>query len=716
MSARPTRRRRPVLPLLVAGVALAAAVGPGLGSELAAAGVAGSAGEGPAGPAFDVLAVPLPAGFTAGQAVGLVDGPDGPVVVAVAADGVMANPATRIETYLWTPRTGRIVSVNAHVRGPRVFPRGSASDGRLVGMVQRGGDFVDHSWFVWSPASPEGVREWPLIPAAGEPWLTPADVDTTGRVYGDGGGWDVHSIAASWQPGEVTRRLSHRMSSVAQANDAGQAVGNGTHPFGGQVAALWCAGREVPLSPRMGLDGAGLPATARAISPGGLVAGSLGRHAVLWRDGTAVDLGTLERVTWSTGVNDAGVVVGNTGSEGEPGLSTAWRALPGGQAEPLETLLAPSTGWDELWLAADVDESGRIAGTGLLRGEERGFILLPTVPQPPARLAPGSAQPGCTGDTVPPPADPLELRVPLQPDGFDVVPGPGSLTVRWLPPDYGHPLTGFRVVVEGPEGRRELLAPPGATEFRVEGLTDGRPYTVWLSAVNQLGAGPDIGREAVPGGAWARVPYDACPPGRVPLRRFDDAEGWVTVHSEALHCASWWGVLHGTGPRSFAPADPVTRGQAASALIRLVEAVGGALPADPPDVFRDDDGSVHERAIDRLAAAGLLAGTRDGRADAGSPLTRGQLVSLLVRTLEHVRGEPLAATGDLFDDDQGSTHERAANRAGTAGVVGGTAPRTATPGRVVRRDQFASFAVRALDVLVEERRAQPPADPDLPAW
>jgi hypothetical protein len=707
--ARPVRRRPRALSAALAGAALATALGavPTAGPAAAAA------------PAYEELPVPLPAGFTAGQALGLYDGPDGPVVVAVAADGVMANPATRVEAYLWTPRTGHVVRVNDHVRGPRVFPTGVASDGRLVGAVQRGGDARDSSWFLWSPARPDAVREWPLLPAPGQPWLTPADVDAAGRIYGDGGGWDVHVIAASWQPPGEARRLSHRMSSIAQANDAGQAVGNGTHPFGGQVATLWCSGREVPLSPRTGADGAGFSPTARAISPGGLAAGNSGRNAVLWRDGRAVDLGTLGPVTWASGVNDAGLVVGNTGYPGEPALSTAWRALPGGRAEPLEGLLSPGTGWDELWLAADVDEQGRIAGTGLLRGQERGFVLLPTDPLPPARLAPGSAQPACTSDRVPLAADPFELRVPLQPDGFDVEPGSRSLTVRWLPPDYGHPLSGFHVVLESPEGRRDLTAGPGATELRVDGLTDGRTYTVWLRAVNAAGPGPHIGRDAMPGSAWARQPYDACPAGRVPLRRFDDAEGYLTLHSEAVHCASMWGLLRGTAARTFSPADPVTRGQAATALVGLVDGVAGpdrALPADPPDAFRDDDGSVHERAVDRLAAAGLLTGTADGRAAVDAPLTRGQLVSLLVRVLEHVRADRLEARGDLFDDDDGSAHERAADRAGAAGVVAGTGPRTASPGRTLRRDQFSSFAVRALDVLVEEGRARPPVDPDLPAW
>ncbi len=39
---------------------------------------------------------------------------------------------------------------------------------------------------------------------------------------------------------------------------------------------------------------------------------------------------------------------------------------------------------------------------------------------------------------------------------------------------------------------------------------------------------------------------------------------------------------------------------------------GGELTADPPDAFADDDDSVHETNINKLAAAGVVTGTGPG--------------------------------------------------------------------------------------------------------
>ncbi len=153
----------------------------------------------------------------------------------------------------------------------------------------------------------------------------------------------------------------------------------------------------------------------------------------------------------------------------------------------------------------------------------------------------------------------------------------------------------------------------------------------------------------------------------------------------------------------------MTRGQAATALLRLLRAADGALPADPPDAFRDDDRSVHEPAVNALAAAGLLTGTANGRAAVDDQLTRGQLVSLLIRATGRLRGEPLPAGTDLFDDDTGGAHERAADAAGAAGIANGTSPRLFSPDQPVRREQVASFLTRTMDLLVLEQRVHPPA-------
>lgn len=75
----------------------------------------------------------------------------------------------------------------------------------------------------------------------------------------------------------------------------------------------------------------------------------------------------------------------------------------------------------------------------------------------------------------------------------------------------------------------------------------------------------------------------------------------------------------------------------------------------------------------------------------GEPVTRAQMATFLDRALELD-----AASGDYFDDDGGSTHEAAINRAAAAGITTGCDTARYCPGASVTRAQMASFLTRAL--------------------
>jgi hypothetical protein len=143
----------------------------------------------------------------------------------------------------------------------------------------------------------------------------------------------------------------------------------------------------------------------------------------------------------------------------------------------------------------------------------------------------------------------------------------------------------------------------------------------------------------------------------------------------------------------------VTRGQAASFISRVLEAAGADLPVDPPDAFDDDDGSVHETAIDGLAALGIIRGTAPRTFEPTELVSRAQMASLVVRAHEHVTGDPLTPTTDHFTDDDGNVHEDAINIAADLGIVLGTAPGTFEPAAPIRRDQTASILVRLVEAL-----------------
>ena len=105
------------------------------------------------------------------------------------------------------------------------------------------------------------------------------------------------------------------------------------------------------------------------------------------------------------------------------------------------------------------------------------------------------------------------VSVPSAPTGVHVTPSHGSLAVSWTPPgsDGGAALTGYQITASGgvngllgcdggsgempPVGQTNscdvtVTAGPSATSATITGLTDGRTYTVRVTAGNSAGWGP----------------------------------------------------------------------------------------------------------------------------------------------------------------------------------------------------------------------------------
>jgi hypothetical protein len=204
----------------------------------------------------------------------------------------------------------------------------------------------------------------------------------------------------------------------------------------------------------------------------------------------------------------------------------------------------------------------------------------------------------------------------------------------------------------------------------------------------------------------ARPLDPACPPERVPANPFADAGD--SVHTGAIACAAWWGITTGVRPSVYEPLLPVRRDQMASFLARYLRSSGVAMPANPPDAFPDDDGLVHEPAINSLTALGVIAGSTDGRYGPAGAVTRAQMATFLARSIGLVTGTPLPHVADYFNDDSGNVHEPAINQVTEAAVAGGTAEGEYRPGAPVRRDQMASFLARALTMSVAAGKAAPP--------
>jgi hypothetical protein len=171
---------------------------------------------------------------------------------------------------------------------------------------------------------------------------------------------------------------------------------------------------------------------------------------------------------------------------------------------------------------------------------------------------------------------------------------------------------------------------------------------------------------------------------------FEDDDG--NVHEAAIEAIASQGITLGCQEDLYCPERVVTRGQMASFLQRALDLPPGT------DVFTDDAGSVHEEAINAIAEAGITEGCNSSGTlfCPSEALTRAQMASLLMRSLSIP-----AAGSDVFVDDESSVHEEAINAIAAAGVTAGCDESGIRfcPDQVVRRDQMASFLARALGLI-----------------
>jgi hypothetical protein len=181
-----------------------------------------------------------------------------------------------------------------------------------------------------------------------------------------------------------------------------------------------------------------------------------------------------------------------------------------------------------------------------------------------------------------------------------------------------------------------------------------------------------------------------------PEPRFRDVPTTHTFFSDIEWLAAA-GITLGCNPPTndlFCPDGSVTRGQMAAFLHR---ALGDTLVAGSPVEFNDDDDSVFEMDIEWLGAVGVTRGCNPPTNDMFCPnqaVTRGQMAAFLVRALSLPAG-----AGIDFVDDDGSIFEDDIERLAAAGITRGCNPPTNDrfcPSDPVSRSQMAAFLHRAL--------------------
>ena len=234
------------------------------------------------------------------------------------------------------------------------------------------------------------------------------------------------------------------------------------------------------------------------------------------------------------------------------------------------------------------------------------------------------------------------------------------------------------------------------TEYTITGLKIDTLYNIRLRACNFLylcGANGKL-YHVRPCAATECEPVKITLPPRVftptntpwPGFWFYDDDG--SIHEAAIETLAAAGATRGCRPRFYCPTEQVTRGQFASLLARAL-----SLRPDGKDYFSDDNSSVHEAAVNALAAAGATRGCRPRFYCPTEQVTRGQMATMLARALP---GPAPDDAEDYFGDVDGSVHEAAVNALAAAGVISGCGPGSFCPADPVRRDHAAAILARAL--------------------
>ncbi|MEQ8841597.1 MAG: S-layer homology domain-containing protein [Acidimicrobiales bacterium] len=169
------------------------------------------------------------------------------------------------------------------------------------------------------------------------------------------------------------------------------------------------------------------------------------------------------------------------------------------------------------------------------------------------------------------------------------------------------------------------------------------------------------------------------------------------IHEDAIEAIKAASITTGCAPTRYCPDEPVTRGQMAAFLNRAL-----SLPAaTAPSGFTDTAGTFHDD-IERLKAANITTGCQPTLYCTNQPVTRGQMAAFLNRALSL----PAATAPSGFTDTAGTFHDDI-ERLKAANITTGTTPTTYSPDRPVTRAEMATFLTRALQLEIVDVPPRP---------
>lgn len=170
--------------------------------------------------------------------------------------------------------------------------------------------------------------------------------------------------------------------------------------------------------------------------------------------------------------------------------------------------------------------------------------------------------------------------------------------------------------------------------------------------------------------------------------RFSDVP--ATKHfAEAVNELAERNVIGGYPDGTFKPGDPITRGQAAAIIVKMLE-LDTEKVKDPG--FKDVTlANGYYKAIAILAEKEIIGGYADGRYGPNEPITRGQMASILVKAFDLPRYDILHHENPFKDVKQFVSHSPNILIIHRLGITTGTSPTTFSPNDSITRGQAAKL-------------------------
>jgi probable HAF family extracellular repeat protein len=266
------------------------------------------------------------------------------------------------------------ISIEGEKNFTLVYPSDINDRLTVVGNLQAPQDLRFTHAFKWSDHKLE------ILESLGGAYSSASAVNAAGDVVGSAETRSGGKHAVLWrtkQPRDLGLLAQGDYSSARDINDKNDIVGEANLvPNGKPQAFFWHAGKMQPL-PNLP---DGTLCSAQAINNHGAIVGSCDvngntQHAVIWRNGSIADLGTLgdeDAPSTALDINDLGQVVGNT-SVDDHLRAFLWE---NGKMINLNQLIAPDSGWT-LLVASRINNNGEIIGRGYFHRSIHAFTLQP---------------------------------------------------------------------------------------------------------------------------------------------------------------------------------------------------------------------------------------------------------------------------------------------------------------------------------------------------